>query len=82
MKFSPFSIKTQEFGKGVRGYDKDEVRAYLEKLSDEFELIQSQNTSGSRSSHSLPRGQALRQCLLLLLDKLDVMRDVIGDVCQ
>lgn len=45
MKFSPFSIKNQEFGKVVRGYDKDEVRAYLEKLSDEFELIQNQNTS-------------------------------------
>ena len=39
MKFSPFGIKNQEFNKGMRGYDKDEVRAYLEKLSDEFELL-------------------------------------------
>lgn len=43
MKYSPFNIKNQEFNKSVRGYDKDEVKAYLEKLSDEFELLQSDN---------------------------------------
>ena len=37
MKFTPFSIKNQEFSRAVRGYDKEEVRAYLEKLSDEVE---------------------------------------------
>ncbi|MBU1100493.1 MAG: DivIVA domain-containing protein [Bacteroidetes bacterium] len=56
MKFSPFSIKNQEFGKALRGYDKDEVRAYLEKLSDEFEIIQNQNTSLSEELDKL-RGQ-------------------------
>jgi len=43
VKYSPFNIKNQEFNKSVRGYDKDEVKAYLEKLSDEFELLQSDN---------------------------------------
>ena len=43
MKFTPFSIKNQEFNRSVRGYDKDEVRAYLEKLSDEVENIQQEN---------------------------------------
>ncbi len=43
MKFSPLSIKNQEFNKSVRGYDRDEVKAYLEKLSDDFELLHSQN---------------------------------------
>ncbi len=37
MRFTPFSIKAQEFNKSVRGYDKDEVRAYLDTLSNEFE---------------------------------------------
>jgi cell division initiation protein len=43
MKFTPFSIKAQEFNKSVRGYDKDEVRAYLESLSNEFEKLINEN---------------------------------------
>ena len=43
MKVSPISIKKQEFSKVLRGYDKDEVQAYLEKLSDEFETFQKEN---------------------------------------
>ena len=45
MKVSPISIKKQEFNKVLRGYDKDEVQAYLEKLSDEFEALQKENES-------------------------------------
>lgn len=43
MKFTPFGIKNQEFNKTVRGYDKDEVHAFLERLSDEFEKLQIEN---------------------------------------
>jgi cell division initiation protein len=43
MKFTPFGIKNQEFNKSVRGYDKDEVHAFLERLSDEFEKLQIEN---------------------------------------
>ncbi len=43
MKYTPFGIKNQEFNRAVRGYDKDEVRAFLDKLSDEFERLQSEN---------------------------------------
>ena len=43
MKFTPFGIKNQEFNKTVRGYDKDEVKAFLEKLADEFERLQIDN---------------------------------------
>jgi cell division initiation protein len=43
MKFTPFGIKNQEFNRTVRGYDKDEVRAFLEKLADEFEHLQTEN---------------------------------------
>lgn len=45
MKVSPLSIKKQEFNKGLRGYDKEEVQAYLEKLADEFEITQKENDS-------------------------------------
>ncbi len=43
MRFTPFSIKAQEFNKAVRGFDKDEVRAYLDNLSNEFERLQNEN---------------------------------------
>ncbi len=43
MKFTPFGIKNQEFNKSVRGYDRDEVNAFLERLSDEFEQLQNEN---------------------------------------
>ncbi len=45
MKVSPISIKKQEFNKSLRGYDKDEVQAFLEKLADEFESLQKENDS-------------------------------------
>ena len=43
MKVSPLSIKKQEFTRAMRGYDKEEVEAYLDKLADEFELLQKEN---------------------------------------
>lgn len=43
MKLSPNSIKNQEFGKAFRGYDSDEVHAFLEKLADEVEALQKEN---------------------------------------
>jgi cell division initiation protein len=43
MKFPPMSIKQQEFSKSVRGYDRDEVQAFLDKLSEEFDALQKEN---------------------------------------
>ncbi|HEX9739755.1 MAG TPA: DivIVA domain-containing protein [Ignavibacteriaceae bacterium] len=45
MKLSPHDIKNQEFKKSVRGFDKEEVAAFLEKLADNiFELLQENET--------------------------------------
>src|ERR1035438_10571311 len=43
MKFSPMGIKNQDFNKSIRGFDRDEVQAFLDKLSDEFEILQKEN---------------------------------------
>jgi cell division initiation protein len=43
MKYSPNSIKQQEFNRTVRGYDREEVQAFLERLSDEMESLQKEN---------------------------------------
>jgi cell division initiation protein len=48
MKISPLSIKKQEFNKSFRGYDREEVEAFLEKLSDEFEELQTENEAIKR----------------------------------
>ncbi len=37
MKFTPNSIKNQEFNKTLRGYDADEVRAFLEQMANHVE---------------------------------------------
>jgi len=43
MIFTPNSIKKQEFNKSLRGFDKEEVHAFLEKLSVEFETLFTEN---------------------------------------
>lgn len=43
MKVSPLSIKKQEFKKTLRGYDIEEVHAFLDNLSDEFERLVNDN---------------------------------------
>lgn len=45
MRVSPISIKKQEFNKSIRGYDKVEVQAFLEKLADEYDSMQRENES-------------------------------------
>jgi len=45
---SPLSIKKQEFNSSLRGYDKEEVEAFLEKLADDFEELQQENESIKR----------------------------------
>lgn len=45
MKVSPLSIKKQQFNKTFRGYDKDEVQAFLDKLAGEFEVLQKDHDS-------------------------------------
>jgi cell division initiation protein len=43
MIFTPDGIRKQEFNKSFRGFDKEEVQAFLEKLSTEFEALFNEN---------------------------------------
>jgi len=38
MKFTPFGIRSQEFNRTVRGYDRDEVKAFLEKIAENVDF--------------------------------------------
>ncbi len=67
MKISPQSLKKQEFNKSMRGYDKDEVHAFLDKLADEIEELQTEHekikTEYESSSAELIRLQQLEKNL-------------------
>ncbi len=43
MKITPLEIRQKEFEKNFRGYDKDEVNAFLQTLSQEWERILEEN---------------------------------------
>ena len=45
MKITPLDLRNQEFGRTLRGYDPEEVRVFLELVSDEFEFLIKENTS-------------------------------------
>lgn len=53
MKLSPITIKRQEFAKKLRGFDEDEVRAYLEKIADDIDDLQKENESLNNDLSSL-----------------------------
>jgi len=39
MRITPLDVRKQEFKRGMRGYDNDEVRAFLVNLADEYEAV-------------------------------------------
>lgn len=39
MRITPLDVRKQEFKRGMRGYDGDEVRAFLVTLADEYEAV-------------------------------------------
>lgn len=42
---SPLDVKKREFGRVLRGFDTEEVRAFLETVASEFEQLNEQNRS-------------------------------------
>jgi cell division initiation protein len=53
MKLSPLLIKRQEFEKSMRGYNVDEVKAFLDKISSEMEDLINENESLDQEVESL-----------------------------
>jgi cell division initiation protein len=43
MKLSPANIKRQDFSRQMRGYDMNEVAAFLDRIADEIEILQNEN---------------------------------------
>ena len=39
MRITPLDVRKQEFRRSVRGFDCDEVRAFMSTLADEYEIV-------------------------------------------
>lgn len=63
MRLTPLDIRKQEFKKGMRGLDSDEVYAFLSTVADEYEAVLNDN-------------KALRERLLELDDKVQEYRNM------
>lgn len=63
MRLTPLDIRKQEFKKGMRGLDADEVHAFLATVADEYEAVINDN-------------KALRERLLELDDKVQEYRNM------
>jgi len=55
MKLTPTDIKTQEFTKSRKGYDADEVKAFLEKIAEEVEDFMNENETLLGETEELKR---------------------------
>ena len=53
MRLSPLIIKKQEFTKSLRGFDPEEVQAFLDKMASEFDLLLQENESLNEEVESL-----------------------------
>ncbi len=71
MKLSPQLIKKQEFEKSMRGYNVDEVQAFLDKISSEMEELINQNEQLENEVDRLNREvEAFRQIEKKLQDDI------------
>ena len=67
MKVNPMDIQKQIFGKRWRGFDRDEVRTYLNYLAEEYALLQRERDSLSQevqTFHALLEDYRSRETIL------------------
>ncbi len=53
MKLSVLNIKNQEFNTSFKGYNKEEVAAFLERIAEEFEILQKENEALKKENEVL-----------------------------
>ncbi len=63
MRVTPLDVRKQEFRKSVRGFDQDEVRAFLATTADEYEAV-------------LVDNKELRERIMVLEEKTTEYRDI------
>lgn len=76
MKITPLEIRQREFEKKLRGYDKDEVQAFLQSLSNEWERMIDENKEYKiKLAHAEKEVQKLREVESSLFKTLKTAED-------
>ena len=83
MKMTPLDIRKQAFKRVVRGYDRDEVQAFLAMIADEFERLNTESIqlreSEGRLQVEVERYRDLEQTLQEMLKTAQQTADDVRD---
>lgn len=78
---TPLDIQNHEFAKGVRGYKEDEVDAYLDLLTMEFEKLINENEDIKEQLRSVGSELArYRNTEGMVLETLEAAKALMGDI--
>ncbi|HSZ24991.1 MAG TPA: DivIVA domain-containing protein [Cytophagaceae bacterium] len=83
MKISPIEIRKKEFEKAFRGYEKEEVDAFLQSLSQEWEKVQEENREHQRKIEFLEKEVSrMREVEATLFRTLKTAEDTSSNIIE
>ncbi len=90
MRMTPLEIQSQRFGRRLRGFDREEVEAFLRMLSDDYESVLKENESQrdrirhleGRLEEFSAQEQLLKETLVNAQSMSEKMREVTGKECE
>ncbi len=83
MKISPIEIRKKEFEKAFRGYEKEEVDAFLQTLSQEWEKVQEENREYQKKIEFLEKEVArMREVEATLYRTLKTAEDTSSNIIE
>jgi cell division initiation protein len=83
MKISPIEIRKKDFEKAFRGYEKEEVDAFLQSLSQEWEKVQEENRELQRKVETLEKEVTrMREVEATLYKTLKTAEDTSSNIIE
>ncbi len=83
MKISPIEIRKKEFEKAFRGYEKEEVDAFLQSLSQEWERVQEESRDLQKKVESLEKEVSrMREVEATLYKTLKTAEDTSSSIIE
>jgi cell division initiation protein len=83
MKISPIEIRKKDFEKAFRGYEKEEVDAFLQSLSQEWEKVQEESRELQRKVETLEKELArMREVEATLYKTLKTAEDTSSNIIE
>jgi cell division initiation protein len=90
MRMTPLEIQSHRFGRRLRGYDAEEVEAFLRMVTDDYEALLTENESQRQRIHHLEQSlerltsqeKLLQETLLNAQSLSDRMREAASKECD